>query len=169
MIRVEACRKREVLVSAMLILAVWLALPFPYAGQTVSRDTRHEGAIREVVRKYVDARDRSDAAAIRALFTEEADQLTSSGEWRKGREEIVRGTLSSSQSSPGTRTITVETIRFPAPDVAMADGRYEIAGGPQGATRKMWTTFLMIRTGDTWRIAAIRNMLPAMPTPRAGN
>lgn len=145
----------------MLVLAVCLTLPFPYAGQTVSRETHDEGAIREVVKKYVDARDRNDAAAIKALFTEEADQLTSSGEWRKGREEIVRGTLSSSQSNPGTRTITVETVRFPAPGVAMADGRYEIAGGPEGATRKMWTTFLMVRSGDTWRIAAIRNMLPA--------
>ena len=77
--------------------------------------------------KYVDARRQSDARAIEALFTADADQLVSSGEWRKGREAVVSGTLASSQSTGGTRTITVESIRFVSPDVAVADGRYEIS------------------------------------------
>ena len=106
------------------------------------------------------AREQSDPAAIGALFADGADQLTSSGEWRKGRDEIVRGTLESSRRASGTRTITLETIRFPAAGVALADGRYEIAGGQDG-TRRMWTSFLLVRTSDRWRIAAIRNMLPA--------
>jgi uncharacterized protein (TIGR02246 family) len=125
-----------------------------------------ETAVRDVVRKYVDARDRSDAEAIRALFTEDADQLTSSGEWRKGRDNVVRGTLASSKANPGSRTITVETVRFPAPGLALADGRYEISGGADG-TRKMWTSFVLTRSGEGWRIAAIRNMLPAPPAATA--
>ena len=47
--------------------------------------------------------------------------------------------------------------------VAIADGRYEIAGRQGGATRKMWSTFVMARQADGWKIAAIRNMLPASP------
>jgi uncharacterized protein (TIGR02246 family) len=121
-----------------------------------------EAAVRDVVKQYVDARDRSDESAIRALFTDDADQLTSSGEWRKGRENVVRGTLGSSKANPGSRTITIETVRFPAPGLAIADGRYEIAGGPEGA-RKMWTSFVMARSNGRWRITAIRNMLPAPP------
>jgi uncharacterized protein (TIGR02246 family) len=120
--------------------------------------TNEEAAIREVVKKYVDARDRADAKAIEALFTSDADQLVSSGEWRKGRADVVRGTVASSQSATGKRTITVESVRLIAPNVALADGRYEIAG-PE--TRKMWTTLLLTRGPDGWRIAAIRNMLPA--------
>jgi uncharacterized protein (TIGR02246 family) len=120
--------------------------------------TNEEAAIREVVKKYVDARDRADAKAIEALFTSDADQLVSSGEWRKGRADVVRGTVASSQSATGKRTITVESVRLIAPSVALADGRYEIAG-PE--TRKMWTTLLLTRGSDGWRIAAIRNMLPA--------
>jgi uncharacterized protein (TIGR02246 family) len=119
-----------------------------------------EAAVRDVVKQYVDARDRRDEAAIRALFTNDADQLTSSGEWRKGRENVVRGTLASSKANTGSRTIAIETVRFPAPGLAIADGRYEIAGGPEG-TRKMWTSFVMARSTEGWRIAAIRNMLPA--------
>ena len=119
-----------------------------------------EAAVRDLVKKYVDARDRRDEGAIRALFTDDADQLTSSGEWRKGRENVVRGTLASSKANPGSRTITVEAVRFPAPGLAIADGRYEISGGPEG-TRKMWTSFVMAKSAPGWRIAAIRNMLPA--------
>lgn len=121
-----------------------------------------EAAVRDVVAKYVAARERRDADAIRALFTEDADQLTSSGDWRRGREEVVRGVLASSERTGGTRTIKIETVRFPAPDVAVADGRYEIAGAKDGV-RRMWTSFLMTRDAGGWRISAIRNMLPAPP------
>jgi hypothetical protein len=56
----------------------------------------------------------------------------------------------------------VETVRLLGPDVALADGRYEIAGGTAG-DRKMWASILLRRTTAGWRIAAIRNMLPASP------
>ena len=124
-----------------------------------------EAAIRDVVKKYVDAREQQDPKAVEALFTADADQLVSSGEWRKGRSEVVKGTLASSQNTGGKRTITVESVRFLGPGIAIADGRYEIAGMAGGATRKMWTTLVMRRGPDGWRIAAIRNMLPAAPAP----
>ncbi len=124
---------------------------------------RDQAKIRAVVTEYLQARERRDAQAIGALFLEDADQLTSSGEWRRGREEIVRGTLASSQQSGGQRTITIQTIRFPQPDTAIADGPYELAGGTNDGTRKMWTSFVFVRASGGWKIAAIRNMLPAPP------
>jgi uncharacterized protein (TIGR02246 family) len=112
------------------------------------------------VKRYVDARDARDPKAIESLFTADADQLVSSGVWRKGREEVVKGTMASSEAAGGKRTITVENVRWLSPDVAIADGRYEIAG-PE--TRKMWTSIVVVRKPEGWRIAAIRNMLPAPP------
>jgi uncharacterized protein (TIGR02246 family) len=128
-----------------------------------------EAAVRDVVKRYVDAREARDPKALAALFTDDADQLTSSGEWRKGRESVVQGGLRSSQSQSGTRTIRVESVRFPADGVAIADGPYEIAGAAGGENRKMWTSFVMTRGAGGWRIAAIRNMLPAPlgPGPNA--
>jgi uncharacterized protein (TIGR02246 family) len=144
---------------AIVCLMTWLQGTSPAGGS----ETRDEAAVREVVKKYVDARERRDGTAIGALFTADADQLTSSGEWRKGRDEIVRGTLASSQRTGGTRTISISNVRFPSPGVAIADGPYEIAGGQDGDTRRMWTSFVIVRSGDAWQIAAIRNMLPAQP------
>jgi uncharacterized protein (TIGR02246 family) len=122
-----------------------------------------EAAIRAVVARYVDARERIDPQAIAALFTSDADQLVSSGEWRKGREAVVKGTMASSTNNSGKRTITVESVRFITPDVAIADGRYELTGLAGGARRSMWTTLVLKRGGKAWRITAIRNMLPAAP------
>jgi uncharacterized protein (TIGR02246 family) len=120
-----------------------------------------EAAVRGVVEKYMDAREHRDAVAIGALFTEDADQLVSSGEWRKGRSDVVKGTLASSQSTGGKRTITVTSVRFVSPDIALADGRYELTGLAGGERRKMWTSLILKRKQDGWLIAAIRNMLPA--------
>ena len=111
----------------------------------------------------MDARVRQDPRAIEALFTPDADQLVSSGEWRKGRPEVVKGTMASSQSTGGKRTITVESVRFPAPGVALADGRYDLTGLSGGETRHMWTSLVIVKTAAGWKIAAIRNMLPAAP------
>ena len=125
-----------------------------------------EAAVREIVKRYVDAREQRDPKAIEALFTEDADQLTSSGQWRRGRGEVVKGTMASSQQTGGTRTITIETVRFPARGVAIADGRYEISGLAGGATRRMWTSFVLTGSDGGWRITAIRNMLPAADSRR---
>ena len=117
-------------------------------------------AVRDVVRRYVDAREKRDVKALEALFSADADQLVSSGEWRRGRDGVVKGGLASSARNTGARTIAVETVRLIGTDVAIADGRYEIGGAE---TRRMWTTFVMVKQQGEWRISAIRIMLPAPP------
>lgn len=104
------------------------------------------------------AREEADATRVAELFTADADQLVSSGEWRRGREALVRGAMASSRTNEGRRTVSVESVRLLTADVALADGRYEIAGA---VTRRMWSTFVIKKTPEGWRIAAIRNMLPA--------
>ena len=142
-------------------ISIALAAAFGIAAQNAN----DEAPIRALVARYVAAREQIDPQAVAKLFTADADQLVSTGEWRKGRSEVVRGTMASSQAATGKRTITVESIRFITADVALADGRYEIAAAGGQQARKMWTTLLVVRTAEGWRIAAIRNMLPA---PAAG-
>ena len=127
--------------------------------------TTDEAAIKEVVRRYVDARDKRDATLLAALFTADADQQTTTGEWRQGRDNVVKGSLASSEANPGSRQITIERVRFIANGVAVADGRYEIAGTSGAAPRRMRTMFVMVRGAGAsdWLIAAIRNMAPTEP------
>lgn len=135
----------------VVMLLAGLALPPAFAQSD-------EAGIRDLVARYVAAREAQDPDRTAALFTDDADQLVSSGEWRRGRDALVKGAMASSRANEGRRSVTVETIRFIAPGVAIADGRYEISGAE---TRRMWSTFVVRKTDAGWRIAAIRNMLPA--------
>ena len=126
-------------------------------------------AIRDLVRKYAEAREARDPAATAALFVADADQLVSSGEWRRGRDVLVKGAMASSARTGGTRTIEIETLRMLGADAAVADARYEIRGVDNGETRRMWSTFVVVRHEGAWRISAIRNMLPAVPAEAAAS
>ena len=142
----------------MRLIFIAVTLVFTCLGQSAD-DT----AIRALVKQYMDTRDQQNAKAVEALFTADADQLVSSGEWRKGRDEVVKGTLASTRSGGGTRTITIETIRYIGTGMAIADGRYELGGAAGAPVRKMWSTFVVTRKGGAWKIAVIRNMLPDAP------
>ena len=144
------------LLATLLCLAV-APLAWAQAGKVAPTD---EQAIKDLVARYHAARDLDDPAKIGALFTADADQLVSTGEWRHGRDELVKGMMKSTQQRPGKRTITVETTRLIQPGIALADARYVIEETGAEA-RRMWSTFLVVRTDDGWRIAALRNMLPA--------
>ena len=135
----------------------------PLLAQQQPPGSADDGAIRRIVQQYVDAREARDPQAIEALFTSDADQLVSDGTWRKGRDELVRGMLESSQRTGGRRSIGIESVRLIAPDVALVDGRYKQIGLAGGRDREMWTTIVLKRERKGWRIAAIRNMLPAAP------
>ncbi len=145
-------QRRNLALLGFAMAAVMSAIPCAAA---------EDEAIKDLIARYATARDSRNPAAIRSLLTEDADQLVSSGVWRKGRTALVKGMLGSSRRNPGSRTLTVETVRFPSSDLAVADTRYVIKGTDGQSERRMWSTFLCLRTVDGWRIAAIRNMLPA--------
>ncbi len=140
------------------LLVLCLATVTPAAAQSPGTQSPDEAAVKAVVRNYVNARELRDPAAIEALFTIDADQHTTSGEWRRGRVQVAGGSLASSTQNPGTRSITVETVRFITPDVAIADGPYVITTST--SVRQMWTTIVLEREQGAWRITAIRNMVP---------
>ncbi len=144
-----------------LLVLLPVALLFAFSACAQSNSASQEAAVKALVDRYSAAREGEDAAMLDNLFTEQADQLVSSGEWRRGRAALVKGMLASSRNNPGNRTIAVETVSFLSADVAVANARYEIAGSANRPARRMWSTFVCVREGGAWRIAAIRNMLPA--------
>ena len=146
----------------VVLIGCFAALTAPVAAQGPARQA-DEAAVRDVVRRYVEARERRDPQAIAALFTDDADQQTTAGQWRRGRAAIVPGTLTSSQTNPGQRSITVETVRFLTPDAAIVDGPYTIGAAGAAPARRMWATLVLVRHEGAWRISAIRNMLPTVP------
>jgi uncharacterized protein (TIGR02246 family) len=117
-------------------------------------------AIQTLIDNYSKARETQDTVLLKSILTPDIDQLVSSGEWRYGIKGSMKGMVQSTAGNPGTRRLIVENIRFLNPENAIADARYEIQN-PDGTTRKMWSTFIVTYKEKKWKIAAIRNMLPA--------
>jgi uncharacterized protein (TIGR02246 family) len=138
-----------------------LIVSLGFAAALTAQVAPPERAVKQVVADYAAARDSREPVAIRKLFIDDADQLVSSGVWRRGIETLVEGMQASSAGNPGDRTLTVETVRFVSDDVAIADARYDIAASANRPERKMWSSFVIVHTEGGWRIGAIRNMLPA--------
>lgn len=143
-----------------LICLFCLVLGSIASAQSPATKASDEAAVRDIVRRYTEARELSDPKAIEALFTADADQYTTSGEWRRGMSQMVKGMLETSARNPGVRVISIAAVRFVTPDVAIVDGEYKT--GTDG--RLVWTTLTVKRDGRGWKIAAIRNIAPTEST-----
>jgi uncharacterized protein (TIGR02246 family) len=140
----------------MVVFWLFLAAAVPAAAQTAVAGGADEAAVRDIVQRYTRARELSDPKAIAALFTADADQYTSSGEWRRGVDALVKGMLETSKRNPGVRAISIAAVRFVTPDLAIVDGDYKTGTSSQ----RLWTTIVVKREAGGWRIAGIRNMAP---------
>ena len=141
-----------------LTIALTLIITSCILGQD-AKSKKAEQDVIALIDKYSLARENKDTVLLKRILTTDVDQLVSTGEWRNGIKESVSGMLRSSAVSPGTRKLIVERVRFFNPETGIADARYEIQN-PDGTLRKMWSTFVVIYAERTWKITAIRNMLP---------
>jgi len=144
---------------SLFILCAFMAVPLIYAQDTISNTEKKQG-IYNLIDTYARAREKKDVVLLDSILTIHVDQLVSSGNWRKGKKESMKGMLQSSTSNPGTRTLKIEKIRFLNSVSAIADARYQIQNA-DGTARKMWSTFIVVYEEDSWKITAIRNMLPS--------
>lgn len=144
----------------LLLMLDLIAITFSQAQRAVPAGIE-EKEINSLIDRYSEAREKKDTVLLKSILTADIDQLVSTGEWRNGIKSSVKGMLNSSVSSPGTRTLIVDKIRFLHPTDAIVDCRYEIRNG-DGTLRKMWSTFIVVSDKGAWKIAAIRNMLPTV-------
>jgi uncharacterized protein (TIGR02246 family) len=131
------------------------------AGASTANRADDEQAIRAVIQAFLDTREKNDAPGLSALLTPDVDQQQTSGNVRKGRAAVVDGSLSTQRETGGKRTITVDSLRFVSDDVAIADGKYDSLGRADGTDQRMLTSMVLRREAGGWKIAAIRNALPA--------
>jgi uncharacterized protein (TIGR02246 family) len=136
-----------------------IALHF-FASITFAQGSKDDPAITTLIDQYSQARETKDTVLLKNILTDDIDQLVSNGEWRIGIRVAIDGMMRSSTSNPGSRTLTIDKIRYLGSASAIADCRYEIKN-PDGSERKMWSTFVVVKQKGRWRISAIRNMLPA--------
>ena len=141
------------------LLLLLISASFVYAQGTKLTGSQRKDIIR-LIAQYSYARESKDTILLKKIITTDVDQLVSTGEWRSGIGPAVKGMMKSSTNNPGSRTLRVDKIRLVTPVCAIVDCRYEIANA-NGNPRRMWSSFIVVADKGIWKIAAIRNMLPA--------
>ncbi|HCX76039.1 MAG TPA: DUF4440 domain-containing protein [Algoriphagus sp.] len=141
------------------LLLFFLLLPGFGFSQITDEQKINSVAINQVINDYKKARETGDSVLLKSIFTEDIDQLVSSGEWRNGATEAISGMVKSSVNNPGSRVLKVEKIKFLSSEVAMVDARYLIDQA-DGTQRKLWSSFILVKKKGKWLISAIRNMVP---------
>ena len=142
------------------LLLLLLSTSFVYGQDTKLADSQRKD-ITMLIAQYSQARESGDTILLKKIITTDVDQLVSTGEWRSGIGAAVEGMMKSSTNNPGRRTLKVDKIRLVTPVCAIVDCRYEIANA-NGNPRRMWSSFIVVANKEIWKIAAIRNMLPAV-------
>ena len=146
--------------TALLFLLHLTGFMFLYGQHTTTVNDKQQKAIASLIDQYSLARENRDTVLLKAILTPDVDQLVSTGEWREGINAAVEGMMKSSANTPGTRTLHIEKIQIVTASSAIVDCRYEIQNA-DSTGRKMWSTFIVVADKETWKIRAIRNMLPA--------
>ncbi|MES1929206.1 alpha/beta hydrolase [Salinisphaera dokdonensis CL-ES53] len=144
----------------LVLIGLMLMPGAAVASEASTLDDSARAAIVQLVDDYQAARTEGDRAALETLLRADMDQLTSSGQWRRGRDAALAGMQRSSSQNPGERRLHVEQVRALGVEAAIADARYVIVRA-DGQRRVMWSSFVVVRDADQWRIAGIRNMRPS--------
>jgi uncharacterized protein (TIGR02246 family) len=158
--KIESTRKRLISTAAALIFLA-------FAQGSVAGDKADAGdgkALQEQNEAFVAAFNRGDIKAVAEAYAPDADFLSAQGQRIKGRDALEKYFTKGFAESKGLKLQhTDSSIRFLKPDVAIADGTWEITGRPEGnPARGHYTAILMKRDGK-WLIVYDRPMVPVQP------
>ena len=127
-------------------------------------DAGDEKALQEQNDGFVAAFNRGDIKAVIEAYAPDCDFLSAAGQRLKGREALEKYITKGFAESKGLKLKHSDsTVRFLKPDVAIADGTWEITGRPEGTpARGHYTAILMKRDGQ-WLIVYDRPIVPVQP------
>ena len=158
-------------VIAGLIVATVAADRDARAQQPVARPAaaapsrqQDEAAIRDAIRRYQDALDRGDGAALAALWMPDGDIVDDQGAVLPGRDTV--GLIKppagppagpTAGDPPRAKCVIKETkLRFLATDVAVEDGTVEITPPGEAIPHQGRFSAVWVRHEGSWKLSGIR-------------
>ncbi|HVN33258.1 MAG TPA: SgcJ/EcaC family oxidoreductase [Thermoanaerobaculaceae bacterium] len=125
-------------------------------------------AIEKRTGEFVAAWNHHDPSAMAAVWAPDGDLMNPFGRWAKGREGVAKLLTEEHSTMMKATTFTTNAIavRILAPNVALADWDFTVAGitAPDGSTvptQKLHGANVWVKTGGTWFLLAGRPMIPA--------
>jgi len=125
--------------------------------QTEDARTEESAAVRKAAEAYIAALGRGDVAELTASWTADGDFIDSAGRTTKGRELARRASMRSRKGiDDKSLVITVDSIRFVTPEVAIEDGT---TPGSEGDTVGHYTA-IWVKRGGKWLLDGVRESAP---------
>jgi len=145
------------------VLSIALSLP-----GMAENNVKDEEQIRSVIVEMTEGFNKHDARAASQMYTADADFVTVRGDRAKGASELERrlGTIFATRAKEATLRTLDSTVRFVAPDVAVAHVTNELSGivRPDGQRLPPHTELsirVFVKTDGFWKVAAFHNTIVA--------
>lgn len=147
--------KQSILISVFVFLATALF---------AQNDTKDEMAIKKVIEKQGEARNKHDWETLSSYFTDDGILINPVGQFWKGRNEILAHLklLSACCLEPISTKVDVKNIKFLTPDLAIVYTEVtEVANKDfdlpfhqykKGDTDYSWKTDVFIKKNNEWKI-----------------
>jgi uncharacterized protein (TIGR02246 family) len=140
-----------------------LVLGFAFRASWAAEPSTLTNEISDSARDFVEAYDRGDAAAIAALWTDDAEYSVAQ-ETVTGRPTIQRLYEEFLRANPGSKMeIRIESIRMLAPTVAIEQGIASVSNSPTAPPSSSAYTAVHVKQDGKWRMASVRESEPFIP------
>lgn len=157
------------------LLSALFVFLFAVAGLAQSGTAADDKDIRSMGTQFQDAWNKADPKLLSGLWLADGDYVSSTGRTARGRAEVERAFQTQWNGVyKGTKLAhTLTNVHFLRPDVAIADGAFEISGmrdarGKNLPSRSGLSTFIAVKKGTRWYVAGLRGMVPSVPEGAPG-
>ncbi len=150
-----------------LALGVFLVLTVAPAIARSQDNAADEAALREAAAQYVAAWNASDAARMETFSADDGTIVDEWGVETRGRAAIAKGFADAKalDDLKGAKiAVTVTSVRFIRPDLAVSHGTYTVTGGkmPPDGFRGHYQN-IDVKQDGAWKTVSLH--LPAVPPP----
>ncbi len=137
------------------------------SGQADSDRSADEAAIRANVEQFVKAYNAHDAKGVAALFLPGGETIDKDGDMVKGREAIAKTFEDLFKATSDKRIdVSVESIRFIGPDLAVETGQTKETEGPNEPPDYDRYTVVHVKRDGKWQMALARDEEEPAPVGR---
>jgi len=144
---------------AFPLLVVLCVSPSPGQDAKPAATEKDRQQIEKAASSFVESFNKHDVKALTQLFTEDAEVVERGGERFVGRDEIGAAFAEAFQQSPKSKiSLTVDSLRFVTPDVAVEEGI--MTWFPDGETPTVESTYRVahVKRDDQWLMAGSRTI-----------
>ena len=141
--------------------------PAEKPGAGTQSDLENEVEIRKLYAGFTEAWNRHDARSMAQIWALEGDHYEPDGRSAEGRDavELLFREEQATAFKDSKLTLTVDTVWFITPNVALVNGSYQIdgvraPGGREISIRKGHLTSVLLKEQGRWWVAASRAMIP---------